>query len=200
MYNQILQQQNLGSNSSGMGRRYILPETLSESKFISQACVLEKYRTERVKVKRFEQQERKKDEKYMIRGSSEEYIQELTVQSEELEPVECCATMLRLTGVAAAWMQDGTTHRMGVSAVLHRPAGSPARSQQVASSWQRLTEHPAHHAAESEKLPTGTDYREVAESPSTRKGVLDRTERGSSSRWDRKVPFHTGMALWVAPL
>lgn len=43
MYNQILQQQNLDSSPSGMGWGYILPEALSESKFISQAGVLDEF-------------------------------------------------------------------------------------------------------------------------------------------------------------
>lgn len=43
MYNQILQQQSLDSSSSGVGWGYILPETLSENKFTSQAHVLEAF-------------------------------------------------------------------------------------------------------------------------------------------------------------
>ena len=68
-------------------------------------------------MKRIEQQEREKDENGRICGSSEGYIQEFTMQSEELELVKCRATMLRLTGVTAAGTRDGTTHRMDDSAM-----------------------------------------------------------------------------------
>ena len=67
-------------------------------------------------MKRFEQQEREKDENGRICGSSEGYIQ-FTMQSEELELVKCCAMMLPLTGVTAAGTRDGTTHHMDDLAV-----------------------------------------------------------------------------------
>lgn len=93
-------------------------------------------------MKCFEQEEREKDENSRIRGSSEGYIQELTVQSEALELAECCATMLCRTEKSITELEQ---------------------------KWRKALQ--------------------------TRKWVLDKTMRGSSGTWDRKVPSHSGVAL-----